>query len=110
MDNPMQFVPFQNDLKTAVAPAVGYAVYFHTGTAWGGEGFVEDTRLDTYHAVIAHVNSDNSLNLTVSDCNGNTHARTDVPFLFPWEERPTAKKPRGFWCEWPVCAAPAQKG
>lgn len=103
MDNPMQFIPMHNDLKTAVAPTVGLPVHFHTGTAWGGEGFVEDTDIDTYHAVIAHVNRDGSLNLTVSDRNGNPHGKVDVPFLHPWHERPSAStNPRGFWCEWPI--------
>ena len=75
-------------------PIVGSMVHFTPGL---GDGIPQ---LDQpLAATIAYVYNDREVSLTVSDVNGNTHGRLNVPLLQDGDEAPS--DPDTAYCWWP---------
>ena len=73
-------------------PIVGSMVHFTPGL---GDGIPQ---LDQpLAATIAYVYNDREVSLTVSDVNGNTHGRLNVPLLQDGDEAPSDTA----YCRWP---------
>jgi hypothetical protein len=81
-----------------IKPTVGRVVLYHPAANAAEGGFAS---AETCAAIVAHVWSDNCVNLAVFDANGVAHSRTSVYLLQDGNERPSSS-----YCEW----MPYQKG
>lgn len=78
-----------------IKPTVGRVVLFHPAINSVEPGFAVYGR-GPLAAIVAHVWSDDCLNLTVFDSNGAAHSRTSVPLI-----QDDALVPyQGYYCEW----------
>jgi hypothetical protein len=79
---------------------IGRVLVFHQGTAGIFPGSDAPRA-----AIVAQVHGPKCVNLCVIDANGNTHARTSVPFVAEGETPPAC----GFYCEWPTQSTPKER-
>lgn len=86
-----------------ITPTVGRVVWFHPSINTGEAGFAYHGGGQPLAAIIAHVQGDRMVNLTVFDSNGVPHGRTSVRLLQGDEPH---TPPNGYYCEW----MPYQKG
>jgi len=74
-------------------PTIGSILWFHSGPHHTDTSFAAQP---ICAAIVTHVLSDTSVNLTVFDGNGAAHGKRSVPLIAQGEDAP-----QGVYCEWP---------
>jgi hypothetical protein len=82
--------------KTHITPSIGRIVWFYPSTRMGSSDFHPPTLSDPLAAIVAKVIGAATLNLTVFDAQGVSHAMTGVPLVQEGEDVPAD----GYYAEW----------
>lgn len=82
--------------NSTIKPTVGRVVWFHPSKNSAEPGFSRHAEGEPYAAMIAHVNGERLVNLTVFDANGAAHPRTSVELVQDGCSIPGS----GYYAEW----------